>query len=63
MGQKVSKNTNYAIDGHTFLAITQPFLANRAEFFIVTQETIIYRLVMKNPGFGPYFRFFGLAWA
>ena len=31
MSQKVFKNTNYSIYGHTFLAITQPFLANRAE--------------------------------
>ena len=25
MGERVSKNTNYSMYGHTFLAITQPF--------------------------------------
>ena len=34
--------------GIRFLAITQPFLANWAEIFLVTQETIIYRLVIEN---------------
>ena len=41
MGKKVYENTNYSIyKGISFLAITQ--------------ETIIYRLVLTNPGFGSY---------
>ena len=27
------------------------------DIFMGTQETIIYRLVLKNPGFGPYLLF------
>ena len=34
--------------GIRFLAITRPFLSNRAEFFMVTQETIIYQLVINH---------------
>ena len=48
MGQKVSKNNNYS-----YMVLC--FLANGAE--MVTQETIIYRLVMKNPSFVPYLPF------
>ena len=33
------------------LAITQQFFANRTYIFIGTQETIIYRLVMRNHDF------------
>ena len=40
--------------GKRFLAITQLFLANRAEFFLGTQETIIYRLVMENYDFDAF---------
>ena len=52
-GPKISKNTNYAIYGHTFLVITQ------AENCY--GETIIYRMVIKNSGSGLncHFRFFG----
>ena len=34
--------------GIHFLAITQLFLSDRAKMFMVTQETIIYRLVVRN---------------
>ena len=51
------KVTIISYKGIRFLAITQPFLTNRAEFFMGTQKTIIYRLVLTNPGFGPYLSF------
>ena len=56
MDHKVSKNTNYSIYIR-FLAITEPFLTNRAEFFMGAQETIIYILSIgvSNLGFGLYF--------
>ena len=37
-------------------------LANRAEFFMGTQETIIYRLVLTNSGFVPDLPF-SIFWA
>ena len=46
------------IMGIRFLAI---FWAIGLKFFMKTQDTIIYRLIMRNHSFGPYlpFQFFG----
>ena len=56
MGQNVPQNINYSIYGHTFfdhnLAIFCPI---GLKFFLVTQETIIYRLVMRNCDFDAFF--------
>ena len=41
--------------GTRFLAKTQHFWANWAEFFMGVQETIIYRLVMRNLSCNAYF--------
>ena len=54
-----------SIFGHTFLAKTQPSLANWAEHFYGTQETVIYRLVVRNPSYDAYilvFDFLGHFW-
>ena len=44
MGQNSSNNVNYSIFGHFLKPIG-------LKFFMVFQETIIYRLVMKNHNF------------
>ena len=44
--------------GIRFLAITQPFLANWAVFFMGTQESIVYQLVMSNHDFYAFFNSF-----
>ena len=41
---------------HAFFGIFWPI---ELKFFMGTQETIIYRLVLKNLGFGPYLLFLG----
>ena len=41
--------------GKRFLAITQLFWTNWADFFLETQETIIYWLVVRNLRYGAYF--------
>ena len=63
MGQKSLKIQIIPYKGISFLAITQPFFGHSGlEFFMRTQETIIYRLVLTNPGFGPYLPF-SIFWA
>ena len=54
MCQKVSKNTNYSQYVHTFFGHNSAiFQQIGLKIFMVTQESIIYRLVIKNFGFGP----------
>ena len=40
--------------GIRFLAITRPFFVRLVWFFLVIQETIIYRLVMRNRDFDAF---------
>ena len=58
-GQKMARM--HIIGGIRFLAILGP-LANWTEFFIGAQETIIYRLVIRNPSCDAYFSYF-IFWA
>ena len=59
MGQKSLKVPIIPYMGIRFLAITQPSLASRAEI-LYDNSRYNYLLVMKNPGFGPYLRFWAL---
>ena len=55
MGQNGPQNINYSTYGHTFFGHNSSiFLSNRAAFFLVTQETIIYRLMMRNHDFDAF---------
>ena len=58
MGQKVSKHINYSMYGHTFFGHNSAIvLLIGLKIFMVTQETIICRLVIKDSGSGPYLQF------
>ena len=58
MGQKVPKTPIIPYIGIRFLAISELFLwPIGLKFFMGTQETIIYRLVVRNNNFGPYLPF------
>ena len=49
MGQNSPQNTNYSIKGHTFFDHNSAiFRQIRLKFIMETQETIIYRLVIRN---------------
>ena len=49
MGQKVSRNTNYSIYGQTFFGYYSAiFWPIGLKFFVGTQETIIYRLLVRS---------------
>ena len=54
MGQKALKYQLFHIRACMFWPSFSHMLAYRAEFFMLT---IIYRSVLKNPGFGPYLSF------
>ena len=58
MGQNSTQNSNYnSIFGHTFFCHKSAiFMPNRAENVLVTQETIIYRLVMINRDLGAFLK-------
>ena len=47
--QLAIRNNNYSIYGHRFLA-------NRAECFLGTKETFIYRFVMRNHDFDAFLK-------
>ena len=52
MSQKLTKNTNYSIYGHTYFAHNSAiFWPNGLKFFVGTRDTIIYRLVKRNRGY------------
>ena len=58
MGQNGLQNIYYSIYqyGHTFFGHNSAiFLSNQTDFFFVTQETIIYLLVMRNHDFDAFF--------
>ena len=49
MGQNGPQNINYSIYGHMLLGHNSVIICSIGlKFFLVTQETIIYRLVMRN---------------
>ena len=57
MGQIVPQNTNYSIYGHTFFGHNSAiFKLIWLKFFLGTQGTIIYRLVVKNHDFDAFLK-------
>ena len=55
MGQKGIEIPIIPYKGIRSLAIARPFFDELGwNFFMEAQEIIIYRLMLKNPGFGPY---------
>ena len=56
MGQKGPQNTKYFINGHTFFYHNSTiFWPIELKILMGTQETNIYRLLMKNHDFDPFF--------
>ena len=57
MGQKVSKNIYYSINGHALFGHNSAiFWPIGLKFFVRTRETIIYRLLVRNQCNGDQFQ-------
>ena len=55
MGQKLLQKANYSIYGHTFFGHNSAIFGPIGlKFFMGTQGTIIYRLLLRNQCFGLY---------
>ena len=55
MGQKLLQKANYSIHGHTFFGHNSAIFGPIGlKFFMGTQGTIIYRLLLRNQCFGLY---------
>ena len=62
MSQNGPQNLNYSIYGHTFFGHNLAIFCLIGLIFLVTQETIIYRLVMRNHDFNAFLEKFIFLW-